>query len=629
MPFKAYSTEGKHKAMPNERYYSVTEIEMLSTIVTKERRSDSSEAALIIWDDGGNLSHSLTLPLFTLLSRFQKGQKASMRGHYSRNPYLQSHCSATRTPAPFLCLLEFFLMAIRSLIPLLMAYLLVVDAAIAVTFSSKLIHRFSDEAKAFFVSRNGNIFADSWPKKRSFDYYRLLLSSDLKRQKLKLGAEYQLLFPSEGSDALFLGNEFGWLHYTWIDIGTPNVSFLVALDAGSDLLWVPCDCMQCAPLSASYYDRLVLTELQMCLLQLICAVVQLRLGRDLNEYSPSLSSTSKPLSCNDQLCELGSDCKSSKDPCPYLASYYSENTSSSGLLIEDRLHLAPFSEHASRSSVWASVIIGCGRKQSGAFSDGAAPDGLMGLGPGDLSVPSLLAKAGLVRNTFSICFDDNHSGTILFGDQGLVTQKSTSFVPLEGKLYALLFAGLSGGLLVGSSSLKTAGFQALVDSGTSFTFLPYEIYEKIVVEFDKQVNATRSSFKGSPWKYCYNSSSQELLNIPTVTLVFAMNQEFNVFCLPIQPIHEEFGIIGRETIVSNLPDTLFSVAEFVDIGQDITDGKIMHLTPPPNDRSPNPLPTNQQQMTPSRHAVAPAVAGRTPAKSAAVSPLAFPYWLCL
>lgn len=47
------------------------------------------------------------------------------------------------------------------------------------------------------------------------------------------------------------------LHYTWIDIGTPNVSFLVALDVGSDLLWVPCDCLQCAPLSASYYSSLV------------------------------------------------------------------------------------------------------------------------------------------------------------------------------------------------------------------------------------------------------------------------------------------------------------------------------------------------------------------------------------
>ncbi|KAF6175725.1 hypothetical protein GIB67_022727 [Kingdonia uniflora] len=48
-----------------------------------------------------------------------------------------------------------------------------------------------------------------------------------------------------------------WLHYTWIDVGTPAVSFLVALDAGSDLLWVPCDCVQCAPLSASYYKDLV------------------------------------------------------------------------------------------------------------------------------------------------------------------------------------------------------------------------------------------------------------------------------------------------------------------------------------------------------------------------------------
>lgn len=47
------------------------------------------------------------------------------------------------------------------------------------------------------------------------------------------------------------------LHYTWVDIGTPNVSFLVALDAGSDLLWVPCDCIECAPLSANYYNGLV------------------------------------------------------------------------------------------------------------------------------------------------------------------------------------------------------------------------------------------------------------------------------------------------------------------------------------------------------------------------------------
>lgn len=59
----------------------------------------------------------------------------------------------------------------------------------------------------------------------------------------------------------------------------------------------------------------------------------------------------------------------------------------------------------------------------------------MGLGPGDISVPSLLAKAGLVRNSFSICFDENDSGRILFGDVGLATQQSTPFLPIAGKLY--------------------------------------------------------------------------------------------------------------------------------------------------------------------------------------------------
>ena len=54
----------------------------------------------------------------------------------------------------------------------------------------------------------------------------------------------------------------GWdrLHYTWIDIGTPNVSFMVALDAGSDLLWVPCDCINCAPFSATYYNNTMLVR---------------------------------------------------------------------------------------------------------------------------------------------------------------------------------------------------------------------------------------------------------------------------------------------------------------------------------------------------------------------------------
>ena len=84
--------------------------------------------------------------------------------------------------------------------------------------------------------------------------------------------------------------------------------------------------------------------------------------RDLNEYSPSRSISSKHLSCSHQLCDLGSNCKSSKQQCPYTVNYLSENTSSSGLLFEDILHLQSGGggSSVSNSSVQAPVVIGCG-----------------------------------------------------------------------------------------------------------------------------------------------------------------------------------------------------------------------------------------------------------------------------
>ncbi|KAA8546851.1 hypothetical protein F0562_003280 [Nyssa sinensis] len=512
-------------------------------------------------------------------------------------------------------------MATRSLVSLSVAFLFV-ECVLAATYSSRLIHRFSEDVKALRVSRNGEVFG-SWPERRSLGYYQMLVNSDVQRQKMKLGPQYQFLFPSEGSKTMSFGNDFGWLHYTWVDIGTPNISFLVALDAGSDLLWVPCDCIQCAPLSASNYNSL---------------------DRDLNEYSPSGSSTSKHLSCSHQLCELGPNCKSAKQPCPYTVNYFSEDTSSSGLLVEDTLHLASGSDDASNNSVQAPVIIGCGRKQSGGYLDGVAPDGLMGLGLGEISVPSFLAKAGLVRNSFSLCFDEDGSGRIFFGDQGVPTQQTTPFLPSDGK-YTTYIVGVEA-CCIGNSSIEKTGFKALVDSGTSFTFLPSEVYETVVKEFDRRVNATSTSYEGYPWKYCYKSSSEKSPKVPSMTLAFALNNSFVVhnpvfliygnqgvvgFCLAIQPTDGDIGTIGQNFMTGY---RMVFDRENLKLGwsssncQDLSDGKRMPLTPP-NGGPPNPLPTTAQQSTHGGHAVAPAVAGRTPSKPSAASTEQILSQLCL
>ncbi|KAG9451658.1 hypothetical protein H6P81_011623 [Aristolochia fimbriata] len=484
----------------------------------------------------------------------------------------------------------------------------------SLTFSSKLVHRFSDEAKAVRAARYGEV-SIHWPRRRTVEYYKMLLKSDLQRQNMKLRAPYPSLFPSEGSETFFPGNDMGWLHYTWVDIGTPNVSFFVALDTGSDLSWVPCDCEECAPLSDSYYN----------------------LDRDLGMYSPSKSSTSKHLPCGHQLCDLGSNCKSSKQPCPYRIEYASVNTSTTGLLIEDVLHLASSGVEPSGPTVKTPIVIGCGKKQTGGYLSGIAPDGLLGLGFGEISVPSFLAKAGLVRDSFSLCFKEDASGRIVFGDRGLSKQQSTPFLTVEGK-YLTYVVGIEN-ICIGSVCQKQKKFRLLVDSGSSFTHLPNNVYEKVTEEFDKQMNTSRIMYEYSTWDYCYNISSLDLAQVPTLSLTFVGNNSLivqnpflplyliegqsDVLCLAFQATEDDIGTIGQDFLMGYR--MLFD-RDNLKLGwarsncHESSGSSKVPLTPPTQDRPENPLPTSEQQKSPGGHAVSPAVASRTPPNpSAAVS----------
>ncbi|KAK6115441.1 hypothetical protein DH2020_007710 [Rehmannia glutinosa] len=565
---------------------------------------------------------------------------------------------------------------------------LAVDAyAAKPIYSSRLIHRFSEEAQNLLASRNKTT---SWPEKKTFGHMRVLLGNDLKRQRLRLGAQNQPLVDSQGGQTYNYGNDMGFpnppitcalisfsgvspkmgttwflagslskklkrLHYTWIDIGTPNNSFLVALDTGSDMLWVPCDCIECAPLSLSYYNMLHLELIFECSVVIGASIMQ---DKELGEYSPSHSSSSKRITCRHELCEMGPNCKTPNGHCPYTVNYLSEDTSSSGFLFEDQLHLASVGGNKQQSSVQAAIIIGCGSKQSGEYLDGIAPDGLMGLGPGDISIPSLLTKSGLIPHSFSFCYDKSYSGRLYFGDQGPVSQRSTSFLPLKGNQYDIAYIVEVETYCVGSSCLKQTGFKAQVDTGSSFTYLPSESYNQVVSEFHRQANATRITTQG--FENCYKARSLNVLNIPSMKLVFLVNQSFVIenpmFHIADDQDHSEdlnhvflhcpFTISLRYRVLWEMDAAylfMYNAENFLmgyrlvfdwerlKLGwsisncQDIDNGDEIHLTPPPSDASPNPLPTTEQQQNPHGHAVAPAIAGRATPKPSEASLRLIPY----
>lgn len=104
---------------------------------------------------------------------------------------------------------------------------LAIDAYAAMPiYSSRLIHRFSDEAQNLWgskVKNHGSEETTSWPEKKSFGHMRVLLENDLKRQRLKLGTQNQALVASQGGQTFNYGNDMGW--YVLFNFHFPHLFF--------------------------------------------------------------------------------------------------------------------------------------------------------------------------------------------------------------------------------------------------------------------------------------------------------------------------------------------------------------------------------------------------------------------
>ncbi|OWM66471.1 aspartyl protease family protein 1 [Punica granatum] len=363
------------------------------------------------------------------------------------------------------------------------------------TFGFDMHHRFSDPVK-------GVLDVDDFelPQKGSVPYYASMAHLDraIHGRRLAQDPTPPLTF-SPGNETYRLSS-FGFLHYANLTVGTPSSWFLVALDTGSDLFWLPCDCKKCVTaLQTSSGQRL-----------------------DLNIYSPNTSSTSSTVPCNSSICTTQSRCASALSSCPYEVIYLSNGTSSTGILVEDVLHL--ITDDDQTKAVDARITLGCGQVETGSFLNGAAPNGLFGLGMRNISVPSRLAKEGVAANSFSMCFGPDGMGRISFGDKGSTDQGETPFNLQQPHLtYNVTVTQLSIG-----GNTTDLEFTAIFDSGTSFTYLNDPAYTLISESFDSVSQDERlPSDSDLPFEYCYAiSSNQTSYAYPTVNLTMKGGDQF-------------------------------------------------------------------------------------------------------
>ena len=73
--------------------------------------------------------------------------------------------------------------------------------------------------------------------------------------------------------------------------------------------------------------------------EILCRIVSMQ-NMPLQPYNPSTSNTSKQITCGSSLCYSLTSCANESDDCGYTLEYLSDNTSSSGVLFEDVIHLA-------------------------------------------------------------------------------------------------------------------------------------------------------------------------------------------------------------------------------------------------------------------------------------------------
>ncbi|KAJ1439606.1 Xylanase inhibitor, C-terminal [Sesbania bispinosa] len=293
-------------------------------------------------------------------------------------------------------------------------------------------------------------------------------------------------------------------------IGTPPFEIFGVVDTGSDIVW-----SQCEPCKACYKQ---ITPI----------------------FDPSKSPTYKIFPCSSTTCQSNrvDNCSSNYEQnCEYTIEY-NDGSHSKGDLSEDTLTLGSTDGYPVS---FPNFVIGCGHDNIGTFRGRFS--GIVGLGDGPLSLINQLSSS--ISGKFSYCLvplfpETNTSSKLNFGESALVSgygTVSTPIVPTSRKIfYTLTLEAFS----VGNNRIELGNFSGdgniIIDSGTTVTLLPGDVYSKLESAVIDVVKLERVEDPNKEFNLCYNTTSEEL-EVPIITTHFkgadVQLNALNTF-LPIQ-----------------------------------------------------------------------------------------------
>nr|GMC55991.1 aspartic proteinase CDR1-like [Ipomoea batatas] len=274
-------------------------------------------------------------------------------------------------------------------------------------------------------------------------------------------------------------------------IGTPPFETYGLVDTGSDVTWTQCEpCIDCFPQSLPIFD-------------------------------PKNSKSYKTAMCNDSdtTCSLDQGFHCSNDKICQYGVFYGDYSQTVGNVATETLTIGDAS--------FKNVVLGCGHRNKVKFSNSSA-SGIVGLGYSNVSIIKQLRKE--IGGKFAHCLSpqSDSKSYISFGNDAIVKGPDDVLIPFaispEQPFYWVILQSMSVGdknfTIQQSPGERVEAYgNIIIDSGTTVTRIPPDVFDGMKSELMKHINDTPIDDPQGFFGLCYSTTTTKSVKIKVPKIV--------------------------------------------------------------------------------------------------------------